>query len=116
MENRERKIQELLRIADKDAIDEKMQYLIFRLASESKLSEFDISILNEINSFFDNIGDEGTDFERYLDFAKINILMNNNDFAKNLIAEMEKELEKNFLLPNGDVFSIYRDVAILEAM
>lgn len=116
MENRERKIQELLNLAGKDTIDEKMQYIIYRLASGSKLSEFDISILDEINEFFNNIGEEGTDFERYLDFTKINILVNNQDLSEALISEIEKELEKNFMLPNGDIFSIYRDVAILEAM
>jgi len=116
MENNELKIQELMNIIEGDRLEEKMQYIIYKLASGLKLTPFDDKIVEEINNFFNNIGEEGTDFERYLDFTKMNILINNMDLAKGLINEIEKELEKNFMLPNGDIFSIYRDVAILEAL
>ena len=116
MENNELKIQELMNMVEGDRIDEKMQYVIYKLASGLKMTSYDDKIVEEINNFFNNIGEEGTDFERYLDFTKMNILVNNIDLAKGLIGEIEKELEKNFMLPNGDVFSIYRDVAILEAL
>ncbi len=116
MENEEVKIQELLNFIEGDALDEKMQYLIYESASGKKMSAFAEKLINDVNYFFSNLGDEGTDFERYLDFTKINILIGNMELARSLISEIEKELEKNFMLPNGDIFSIYQDVAIMEAM
>ncbi len=116
MENNELKIQELMNMLKGDKIDEKMQYVIYKLASGLKLTQFDDKIVEEVNNFFNSIGEEGTDFERYIDFTKMNILVNNMDLARGLIGEIENELAKNFMLPNGDIFSIYRDVAILEAL
>ncbi len=106
----------LLEMTGENNIDAKINYMIYRIASGITLEEFELKFIEEIISYIKNIGSDGADIGIYMDFAKMNIVAGNREVARALVERLEEEMSSDLLDPSGDVFSVYRELAILESL
>ena len=92
-----------------------LNYLIYK-SLNGGLDKEDLEVLNNVNNEFSKSGEQGVNFENYMLYTKLNIYNGQKEIYEALIDQIETQLNQNLLLPEDDMFSIYKGVAILESL
>mgnify|MGYP001626138964 FL=1 len=109
------RLKELLSKTGEFQTESALNYLIYK-SLNGGLDKEDLEILNNVNSEFSKSGEEGVNFENYMLYTKLNIYNGQKEIYDALIDQIEAQLNQNLLLPEDDIFSIYKGVAILESL
>lgn len=108
-------LKDLLKETGEYGTESQLNYLIYRVLT-GNIDKDDLEILKEVTKAFSEAGDEGVNFEDYMLYTKFNIYTGQTDISNNLIDQIESQLNENLLLPEDDIFSIYKGVSILESL
>ncbi len=108
-------LKEMLKSAGEYSTESQLNYLIYRVLT-GNMDREDLEIFKQVSKAFSDAGDEGVNFEDYMLYTKFNIYTGQTDIFNSLIDQIESQLNENLLLPEDDIFSIYKGVSILESL